>query len=125
MPVPAIYVLAAVSVVSALCGIVYSLFTLWCAVSLRSQNADSSYAKFTPPVSILKPLCGMDPHAYESLRSHCVQDYPVFEIIFGVADPADEIIPAVQQLMAEFPAIPIRIVHCPQRLGSNLKVSNL
>src|SRR5215475_1160996 len=122
MPV-VIYVLAAVPVVDALCGIVYSLFTLWCAVSFRSQKAESPSAKFAPPISILKPLCGMDPHAYESLRSHCVQDYPVFEIIFGVADPGDKIIPAAQQLIAEFPTVPIRIVHCPQRLGSNLKVS--
>ena len=125
MPATAIYVLVAVPVVGALCGIVYSLFTLWCAVSFRSQKAESPSAKFAPPISILKPLCGMDPHAYESLRSHCVQDYPVFEIIFGVTDPGDEIIPAAQQLMAEFPTVPIRIVHCPQRLGSNLKVSNL
>src|SRR5215475_15727234 len=123
MPVSAIYVLAAVPVVGALCGIVYSLFTLWCAVSFRSRKADSPSAEFTPPISILKPLCGMDPHAYESLRSHCVQDYPVFEIIFGLADPADEIIPSVQQLMTEFPAMPIQILHCPQQLNSNLKIS--
>ena len=125
MPVPAIYILAAVPAVAALCGIAYSFFTLWCAASFRSYKADSPNAKFTPPITILKPLCGMDPHAYESLRSHCLQDYPVFEIIFGVADPDDEIIPAAKQLIAEFPAVPIRIVHCPQRLGSNLKVSNL
>jgi ceramide glucosyltransferase len=67
----------------------------------------------------------MDPHGYESLRSHCVQNYPEFEIIFGVADLDDEIIPAVQKLIVEFPRIPIRLIHCPERLGSNLKVSNL
>jgi ceramide glucosyltransferase len=67
----------------------------------------------------------MDPHAYQSLRSHCAQDYPEFEIIFGVADSNDDIIPAVRRLIAEFPLIPITLVHCPQRLGSNLKVSNL
>jgi ceramide glucosyltransferase len=125
MPVSAIYILAAVPAVSALGGICYSFFTLWCAASFRSQKPGSPNAQFTPPISILKPLCGMDPHAYESLRSHCTQDYPVFEIIFGVADPDDQIIPAAKQLIAEFPAIPIRIVYCPQRLGSNLKVSNL
>src|SRR5215831_10586240 len=104
MPAPAIYILAAVPAVGALCGIAYSFFALWCAASFRSQKADSPKAEFTPPISILKPLCGMDPHAYQSLRSHCVQDYPVFEIIFGVADPGDKIIPAAQQLVAEFPA---------------------
>jgi ceramide glucosyltransferase len=67
----------------------------------------------------------MDPHAYESLQSHCVQDYPIFEIVFGVADSNDEIIPVVRKLMSEFPSIPIKLIHCPQQLGSNLKVSNL
>ena len=52
----------------------------------------------------------MDPHAYTSLRSHCIQDYPVFEIIFGVADPADAIIPIVKQVMAEFPDVHMKLV---------------
>jgi len=106
-------------------GIGYWLFALRCAISFRSQSIDLRKANFKPPVSILKPLCGMDPHAYQSLRSHCVQVYPEFEIIFGVADSNDDIIPAVRKLIAEFPQIPITLVHCPQRLGSNLKVSNL
>jgi ceramide glucosyltransferase len=106
-------------------GIGYWLFALRCAISFRSQSIDRRKANFMPPVSILKPLCGMDPHAYQSLRSHCVQDYPEFEIIFGVADSNDDIIPAVRKLIAEFPQIPITLVQCPQRLGSNLKVSNL
>lgn len=125
MPFPALYIPAAIFLAGTVCGIGYSLFTLWCAVSFPSRKIDSADAGFAPPVSILKPLCGMDPHAYESLRSHCVQEYPAFEIIFGVSDPADEIIPAVQRLMTEFPQLPIRLVHCPERLGTNLKISNL
>jgi ceramide glucosyltransferase len=67
----------------------------------------------------------MDPHAFESLRSHCAQDYPAFEIIFGVSDPGDESIPAVHKLIRDFPHVTIKLVNCPQRLGSNLKISNL
>jgi len=78
-----------------------------------------------PAVSLLKPLCGLDPQAYENLRSHCVQDYPDFEIIFGVADPEDPILSIVRQLIREFPSVPIKVVVCERQLGMNFKVSNL
>lgn len=78
-----------------------------------------------PPVSLLKPLCGTDPRAYETLRSHCLLDYPEYEIIFGVAAPEDSAVPLVERLIREFPALPIRLVVCPLALGANRKVSNL
>jgi ceramide glucosyltransferase len=78
-----------------------------------------------PPVSILKPLKGTDPDIYESFRSHCLQDYPEYEIIFGVSDPNDPAVVSVQQLQREFSGYPIRLVICPEKLGPNLKVSNL
>jgi ceramide glucosyltransferase len=62
---------------------------------------------------------------YKSFRSHCLQDYPEYEIIFGVSDANDPAIQLVQQLKAEFPQCPIRLMVCPERLGSNTKVSNL
>jgi ceramide glucosyltransferase len=78
-----------------------------------------------PPVSILKPLKGTDPDIYESFRRHCLQDYPEYEIIFGVSDPDDPAIASVQHLQREFPERSIRLVVCPNRLGANVKVSNL
>jgi ceramide glucosyltransferase len=78
-----------------------------------------------PPVSILKPLKGTDPEMYESFRSHCFQDYPQYEIIFGVSDAGDPAIEFVERLKAEFPQIPIRLLVCPETLGANTKVSNL
>jgi ceramide glucosyltransferase len=118
-------VLAIISIVGTLCGIFYCLVSLACAVSFGMRRRDSGSTAFAPPVSILKPLCGLDPHAYTSLRSHCMQDYPAFEIIFGVADPADEILPTVEKVRTEFPDVPIKLVQCPQQLGTNLKISNL
>lgn len=61
----------------------------------------------------------------ESFRSHCRQDYPAYEIIFGVSDHADPAIPLVGQLQAEFPHLRIRLMICEQNLGNNTKVSNL
>jgi ceramide glucosyltransferase len=79
----------------------------------------------TPPISILKPLRGSDPHMYEAFRSHCLQDYPQFELIFGVADQNDPAVAEVERLRREFPALPIKLIVCPEALGSNRKVSTL
>jgi ceramide glucosyltransferase len=81
--------------------------------------------KDLPPVSILKPLKGTDPEMYENFRSHCLQDYSDYEIIFGISDPDDPAANLVKKLQAEFPQHKIRLVHCDQKLGSNTKVSNL
>lgn len=78
-----------------------------------------------PGVSILKPLKGTDPNIYQSFRSHCLQDYPAFEILFGVSDPDDPAVASVQQLQQEFPDRKIRLVVCPDKLGPNVKVGNL
>ena len=79
----------------------------------------------TPPVSILKPLRGTDPEMYESFRSHCLQDHPDYEIIFGVSDADDPAIAFVERLKAEFPRVPVKLVFCLRNLGPNTKVSNL
>jgi ceramide glucosyltransferase len=78
-----------------------------------------------PGISILKPLKGVDPEIYESFRSHCVQDYPEYQIIFGVSDPQDPAVPSVRQLQQEFPKRDIQLVVCREKLGANVKVSNL
>jgi ceramide glucosyltransferase len=78
-----------------------------------------------PPISILKPLKGTDPEMYESFRSHCLQDYPEYEIIFGVSDPSDPAIDSVKELQREFPHRRIQLVVSPETLGTNVKVSNL
>src|SRR2546423_5339149 len=85
------------------CGIAYCILSLWALLQFQFRSRAAINRKFTPPVSILKPLCGMDPHGYESLCSHCVQDYPNYEIIFGVSTSNDPAVAAVQRLMEEFP----------------------
>jgi ceramide glucosyltransferase len=108
---------------------IYYLICLWSTVGfLREQKAaDKSVhpTQFSPPVSILKPLKGIDPNIYDGFRSHCVQDYAVYEIIFGVSDAEDPAVVSVRQLQQEFPDVVIRLVVCPEKLGANVKVSNL
>jgi ceramide glucosyltransferase len=79
----------------------------------------------TPPVSVLKPLCGAEPGLYEHLRSFCEQDYPQYEIVYGVREADDPACAVVERLIAEFPHLPMKLVVDPQLHGSNRKVSNL
>jgi ceramide glucosyltransferase len=121
--------LQVVCVLGCISSSIYYLICVWSAVVfLRERKAADMSVRPTqvlPPVSILKPLKGTDPDIYESFRSHCLQDYPEYEIIFGVSDPADPAVASVQRLQREFPGHAIRLVVCPNQLGSNIKVSNL
>jgi ceramide glucosyltransferase len=78
-----------------------------------------------PPVSILKPLKGVDPEIWESFCSHCDQDYPEFQLIFGVSGPADPAVEVVRKLQAKYPHRQIELIVCERVLGTNIKVSNL
>ena len=120
-----------VCAVFALAGAGYYLVCLWSARSylretrLRLQE-HAALGVSLPPVSILKPLKGVDPQIYESFRSHCDQDYPEeYEIIFGVSEADDPAVAIVRRLQQEFPQKRIELIVCSERLGVNVKVSNL
>jgi ceramide glucosyltransferase len=126
-----VQIVAAVGVVS---SSIYYLVCLWSAAAfLRERKAgrracptrDLTPSAVLPPISILKPLKGIDPEIYESFRSHCLQDYAEYEIIFGVSDPNDPAIESVKELQREFPTRRIELVVSPKILGANVKVSNL
>ena len=63
-----------------------------------------------PPISILKPVRGLDPHFREAIQSHAAQDYPEYEIVFGVADLSDPAVPEIRKLIADFPERRVRLV---------------
>lgn len=78
-----------------------------------------------PAVTVLKPLCGNEPQLYERLCSICAQDYPRFQIIFGLHGPADGALPIARRVQRQFDALDIECVIDPTRHGVNAKVSNL
>src|SRR3989442_12698780 len=80
---------------------VYWIAALACASAFgRTLGARSG---FCPPVTVLKPLRGDDGHLYRNLRSFCEQDYPTFQVIFGVQDRCDPAVAVVDRLVREFP----------------------
>jgi ceramide glucosyltransferase len=103
---------------------VYYLAATFCAWDFFLRRRDPS-ADFAPPVSILKPLKGLEREAYENLASFCRQDYPEYEILFAVDDERDSAIPIVEKLMRDFPRVPIRLLVGSAIPGSNNKVAKL
>ena len=107
------------------CGLAFYLMALWSAHLFRRMTRTGPSCAFSPPVSILKPLKGMDDETYAALRSHCIQEYGPYEIIFGVNDASDPAVALVQRLASEFPHTDIRLVVCSEVFGANRKASNL
>ncbi len=121
-------VIEIVATLGCICSIFYYLLCLRSAAAfLREKRASGSPASTPqlPGVSILKPLKGIDPQIYDSFRSHCLQEYAEYEIIFGVSYEDDPAVETVKRLQQEFPDKAIRLVVCMERLGANVKVSNL
>ncbi len=82
--------------------------------------------EFAPAVSILKSLKGLDPGMMDAFRSHCRQNYAgEYELLFGAASLDDPAAAAVKELQTEFPDRAIRLIQCPEKLGTNGKVSTL
>lgn len=109
-------------------SMVYGLLALAAAWSYRLSRraALASPTGFAPPVSVLKPLKGHDPGLLEALRSHCAQHYAgEYELLCGVSSPDDPAVAIVRRIQAEFPERSIRLILCPERLGTSGKVSNL
>jgi len=108
----------------AVAGMGYFLAALIAAYLFLAQRVPPN--GFAPGVSILKSLKGVDPGMLDAFRSHCRQNYPgEFELLFGVSSLDDPAAEAVAEVEREFPEIPIRLIECPERLGTNGKVSTL
>ncbi len=108
-----------------LAGAAYFVLSAWAALRFRREIGSDVTPGYAPPVSILKSLKGIDPHMYAAFSSHCALDYPEYEVLFGVHGLEEPALELVEKLQQEFPRQVLRVIHCPESLGLNGKVSNL
>ena len=101
----------------------YLLIILAAANFFRRQRA--APRDFTPPVSVLKPVHGLDTDAYENFASFCRQNYPQYEVLFGVTSEQDPAVPVIRKLIADFPSLPIQLLVITEKFGSNDKINKV
>jgi ceramide glucosyltransferase len=109
-----------------LSGMAYSLIALVAAREFLRDERKRPIKGFAPGVSILKPLKGVDDRMAAAFASHCRQTYGgEWELLFGVASMDDPAVALVERLRVEHPLVPIRLLECPLRLGTNGKMSTV
>ncbi len=122
VPIDARHCLVFCGYAFALASMAYSLITVF---ATRRRPRIPGNLEASPAVTILKPLCGVEPETYDCLRSFCEQAYPEYQIIFGVCDPQDPAVAVVQRLQQEFPRLDLVLATERRQHGSNRKVDNL
>ena len=108
-----------------LCSLGYLGFALIALELFNLKRKKLSATDFQPAVTILKPVYGLDPQMLDNLRSFCRQDYPEYQIIFGLHDEKDPALPLIKKVIKEFKKIDISYVVNSKIHGTNHKVSNL
>ena len=111
--------------VLAVAPLVYYLVAILAAVRFFRVGGERRTPEFAPPVSLLKPVHGVDFASRINFESFCTQNYREYEILFCVNDMEDPAVPLIRQAMMDFPGCSIRILSNALKLGSNQKVNNL
>ena len=105
-------------------SIFYYILSLYCTWSFFNKKTDTDN-NYMPPVTVLKPINGIENGIYENFVSYCKLDYPAYQLIFGVSDSEDPAIDIVKKVMNEFPQKDIELVISNGSIGANPKISNL
>ncbi len=103
----------------------YYLTMMYSAGEFMARREPLPPSDELPPMTVLKPLKGLDPELYENLASLCEQDYGEFQVICGVADAADPAVAVVRQLQAAYPHVDVELIVDARIYGTNYKISNL
>ena len=108
-----------------LASLTYGVLALLGVAFFRFVRAPEPGDTFTPPLTLLKPVCGFEPGLFERLQSFCEQEYPAFQVVFGVRDAADPAARIVERLIRESPHADLALVVDDRLYGSNHKMGNL
>ena len=111
--------------IAACVPLAYYLAATVAALRFFGRERTKNPGTFAPPISILKPVRGVDFASYENFQSFCRQDYPEYEILFCVNDLEDPAVPLIRRLAAEYPERKIQLHANAAQLGSNRKINNL
>lgn len=118
----AVYVISAIFVAS----LGYVGVAIYCVLRFKSRlSGFSGPEKERPGVTLYKPLHGPDYELHDNLLSFCEQNYPTFQIVFGVSDANDPAVPIVRDIMSARPDIDMELVINTISNGNNPKISNL
>ncbi|MFB3924510.1 MAG: glycosyltransferase [Syntrophales bacterium] len=106
-------------------GSIYGILCLLAILRFQSRPAQSLFAFSSwPPVTVLKPVCGLEKNQKTNLRSACLQAYPDFQVVFSVQDSRDPALPLLKEIQREFPDRACVSVD-GRRAGTNGKINNL
>jgi ceramide glucosyltransferase len=111
------------TIVGSVYGILCLVAVLWFCRrhSLRPAASPSDQ----PPVTVLKPVCGLEKHLGANLRSICLQEYPDYQVVFCLQDPGDPALPLLWEIQQEFGADRVSVIVADVQAGLNGKVNNL
>ena len=122
-PVDLSHILAWFTAVLAIVGVLQFLVSTVLVTRFMAQKV--VVLADPPPVSVLKPLCGIEPLTELALESFFLLDYPVYQLVFGVQDPNDAVLGVLAPLRARYPERDVAVVIDQTLHGSNRKISNL
>lgn len=108
-------------------GSIYAVLCLLAMLRFRTRRQKPSRHSFAswPPVTVLKPVYGLEKNLRENLRSACLQDYPEFQVVFSVQRRDDPAIPLLQELLSEFGSARVTLAIEDCRMGTNGKINNM
>ena len=116
-----------VLLVPVLAGSVYVILSLFTTARFRAlarRRPEQSFPVW-PPVTILKPVHGLEKNQRENLRSTCIQDYPEFQVVFSVQEIDDPVIPLLREMQQEFGEDRVTVAIENKRCGTNGKINNM
>jgi ceramide glucosyltransferase len=105
--------------------LIYYFLAIFAALAFSRRAKALPASTFEPPVSILKPVHGVDFASYENYASFCTQDYPDYEILFAVNEESDPAVGVVKRLIVDYPQRHITLLIGAEYFGANQKVNNL
>jgi ceramide glucosyltransferase len=108
-----------------LAALVYQMLALFCLGRFFSRPFSPGSAPPRPGITVFKPLKSLAETTREGLESFLTQDYHPYQVVFGLRDPGDPLLPLLQELKRSFPRPRVDIVICPENLGLNPKVNTL